>query len=173
MAKIDWSRFRVTPEQEEMVRNANTRAKAARPRVDRKERKEFAQVTPDQILLLADAGDRLLLILMMLSGRRTARRADGWLTVPGATFQKIGLEDSGNRRRAIRRLMAGGLPETRHPGPGMALEYRLCLHRRKTHYALRLPARFSRGRSRIIQALRLLLPLRRTRRGCRCRLSLH
>jgi hypothetical protein len=93
---------------------------AAKP--DRKQ--GFAQVTEDMFPQFRPR-DRLLLLILMRSGLVTTRRNGGWVQLPDVVIQPIGLLRRNRRSETVRHWVAAGVLETRLPGPGKALEYRL------------------------------------------------
>ena len=128
----DWSKLSQHPANEaELLHKAATKARAAREaRPKPRPKQEFARITADLFPLIAKLDKpaiQLLLVLVMLSGRRRARLSDGWLALPKAAFQPIGLEDRKARFRATSQLISYDVLETRQPGSGRALEYRLRL----------------------------------------------
>ena len=66
-----------------------------------------------------------VLLLLMRSGLTSTKRQEGWVSLPKVAFQQIGLGDRFKRKDASRRLVRVGVVETRRPGPGASLEYRL------------------------------------------------
>jgi hypothetical protein len=68
----------------------------------------------------------LNLEMVRLSGLRWVRKRDGWLSLPTATLEILGLAGSGFRSRTISRAVRQGWLEARQlAGPGNKLEYRL------------------------------------------------
>jgi hypothetical protein len=75
---------------------------------------------------LHGADTALHLELIRLSGLRWVRRREGWVSLPAATLDALGLKDRRIRGKAVQRGIRGGWLEARRvAGSGSHYEYRL------------------------------------------------
>jgi hypothetical protein len=115
---------------DKVVDLAKVRRRAATRAFNQSDRKlGFARVSEDEFGPLASlAGDLslgLILTLRMRSGLTTTKHNEGWIALPQAALQQVGLSSRWRRGRVVRRLVACGVLEIRRPSPGAASEYRL------------------------------------------------
>ena len=107
------------------------RRKAVSEALARPNRKQcFARVPEDMfspLVTLYGPSLGLVLALVMRARLASTRRNAGWITLPATTLAVLGLAERRSRAGVVKRLVARGMLETRSPGPGLALEYRLHL----------------------------------------------
>jgi hypothetical protein len=118
----DWSKF--------AERSAGgRRRKAVSETLARPNRKQcFARVPEDMfspLVMLYGPSLGLVMALVMRARLADTRRSAGWVTLPSTMLAVLGLAERRARAGVVKRLVARGMLETRSPGPGMALEYRL------------------------------------------------
>ena len=127
---IPRSRYAIRGNNNLVVDLAKARRRAATKAVHQPNRKlGFARVFEDAFLPLATlVGDHalgLVLMLMMRSGLTSTQRNEGWIALPQTTLNQIDLSNRWRRNKAVSRLVARGVLETRRASLGAALEYRL------------------------------------------------
>ena len=123
---VDWAKY-AARSQGNLVDLAKARRQAA-AKAPKQPKVRYARVTEDMFPALTHMPGPsvgLVLLLLMRSGLTSTKRQEGWVSLPKVAFQQIGLGDRFKRKDASRRLVRVGVVETRRPGPGASLEYRL------------------------------------------------